>query len=363
MAPGEPGAGLAVRGLTARAGAFELAPADLDVAPGRVLALLGPSGSGKTTLLHAIAGLIPARSGTIALAGRDLTALPPERRRLGVVFQRPALFPHLSVAGNVRFGPRARGRAAAAPGDLLQRLGIAHLAGRSPRSLSGGESQRVALARALAVNPAMLLLDEPLSALDLPAREDLRSVIQGVLAGLAIPVIYVTHDRDEALSLGDDVAILAGGAIRQAGPAEEVLARPAHPAAARLLGWRDLGSGTVRAGAITVGSLTLTVPEGTPDGPAEVFYRPEEVTVRAFDPGAHAPGPAATFAARVERIVPTAPLAQVHLAGPVRVTALLLRREMAGPPLRPGGQAWVTLGALRAVPSGGPGGAARGRPP
>jgi ABC-type sulfate/molybdate transport systems ATPase subunit len=343
--------GLTVRGLRTRAGAFELAPIDLDVASGRVLVLLGPSGSGKTTLLDTIAGLRPALSGTVRLAGQDLTRIPPQRRRIGVVFQHAALFPNLSVAENVRFGLRARRDAGTGQaGVLLRRLGLERLADRSPRSLSGGEAQRVALARALAIRPALLLLDEPLSALDLPAREELRGTLQDLLADLAVPAVYVTHDRDEALSIGDDIAVLADGRLRRAGAALEVATNPGDPVVARLLGWRELGRGTVSAGVLRIGQLTLTVAGlASHDGPAHVFYRPEAVIVGPSSP----PVPAAGhLTARVGRIFPTVPLAQVSLVGPPAVTALLLHRQLAGLGLLPGTQAQVAFPpeALQVIP-------------
>jgi ABC-type nitrate/sulfonate/bicarbonate transport system ATPase subunit len=234
--------GLAVSGLAGQAGSFRLGPVSLAIAPGQVLAVLGPSGAGKTMLLETIAGLRPHRSGRISLAGTDITALPPERRRIGLVFQDAALFPHLSVAENIRFGPKAR-RQPPSPGtdSLLARLGITALAARSPRSLSGGERQRVALARALAIQPGLLLLDEPLSALDQPTREDLRALLSELLATLDIPAVHVTHDRDEAVGIGTDLAIINGGQLRQAGPASQVTAHPADPETARLLGWTELG--------------------------------------------------------------------------------------------------------------------------
>jgi ABC-type Fe3+/spermidine/putrescine transport system ATPase subunit len=243
--------GLLVSDLTGQAGSFRLGPVSLAIAPGQVLALLGPSGAGKTMLLETIAGLRPHRSGRIRLAGTDITTWPPEQRRIGLVFQDAALFPHLSVAENIRFGPRARRQPpAAGTGPLLRRLGITPLAARAPRSLSGGERQRVALARALAIQPGLLLLDEPLSALDQPTREDMRSLLQRLLARLQIPAAHITHDRDEALSIGDDLAVIVGGQLRQTGPAATIAAEPADPDVARLLGWSELGQGAAASGTI-----------------------------------------------------------------------------------------------------------------
>ncbi len=210
---------LSITGLAAQAGSFRLGPVSLEIPASRVLAVLGPSGAGKTMLLETIAGLRPQNSGKISLAGMDITGLPPERRRIGLVFQDAALFPHLSVRDNIRFGPRARG--AAVPdraGKLMGQLGIGHLAGRSPRSLSGGERQRVALARALVIQPGLLLLDEPLSALDQPNREEMRSLLQRLLAELEIPAAHVTHDRDEAVSIGEQPSSSAANSARKAQP-------------------------------------------------------------------------------------------------------------------------------------------------
>ncbi len=346
--------GLIVRGLQARAGAFQLAPVDLTVGGGRVLALLGPSGSGKTTLLDTIAGLRHAMAGTVHLDGLELTTLPPDQRRIGVVFQHGALFPNMSVAENVRFGLRARGDAGTGQADmLLNRLGLERLARRSPRSLSGGETQRVALARALAIRPGLLLLDEPLSALDRPAREELRGTLQDLLADLAVPAVFVTHDRDEALSVGDDIAVLADGRLRRTGAALDVAASPGDPAAALLLGWRELGRGRVSRGTLRIGHLTLDLAglpgPPAPDGPADIFYRPEDVLLGGYQPPAQVAG---HFVARISRVTPTVPLGQVSLDGPPAVTALVLRRQLARLRLQPGTHADVRFPpeALHVIP-------------
>ena len=305
-------AGLSISGLSAQAGSFTLGPVSLDIPPDRVLVVLGPSGAGKTMLLETIAGLRPRQAGQISLAATDITSLPPERRRIGLVFQDAALFPHLTVKDNIRFGPRAR-RAASPDGsdDLLHQLGITHLADRSPRSLSGGERQRVALARALAIQPGLLLLDEPLSALDQPTREEMRALLQQLLAELEIPAAHVTHDRDEALSIGDDLAVIVGGRLRQTGPAATVATEPADPDVARLLGWSELGQGTAASGTVHIGQLVLqdVAAEGL-RGPVEALYRPEDIDLSPSSPDAAA---AASLIAQVERIVHTRPLARITL--------------------------------------------------
>jgi ABC-type Fe3+/spermidine/putrescine transport system ATPase subunit len=323
----QPDSGLTVRGLTADAGSFRLGPVDLVVPPGRILVVLGPSGAGKTMLLETISGLRRHRCGQIRLAGTELTGLPPEQRGIGLIFQDAALFPHLSVRENVRFGPRARGRAAdtATADSLLRRLGIGQLAGRSPRTLSGGERQRVALARALAIRPGLLLLDEPLSALDQPTREEMRTLLQEVLADLDIPAVHVTHDRDEALSIGDDLAIIIGGRLAQAGSADRVTAAPADPDAARLLGWSHLGSGTTaEPGTVRVGQFTfpgVTDPQVT--GAVQVYYRPEDVVLGvATETGPDSAG------TTIAEIVPTRPLARITLASNPPLTALILHRDL-----------------------------------
>jgi ABC-type Fe3+/spermidine/putrescine transport system ATPase subunit len=318
--------GLSVSGLSARAGSFTLGPVSLEVPADRVLVVLGPSGAGKTMLLETIAGLRPQQAGQISLAGTDITSLPPERRRIGLVFQDAALFPHLTVRENIKFGPRAhRAASSDGSGDLLHQLGIGHLADRTPRSLSGGERQRVALARALAIHPGLLLLDEPLSALDQPTREDMRTLLQRLLAELKIPAAHVTHDRDEALSVGDDLAVIVGGQLRQTGPAATVAAEPADPDIARLLGWSELGHGTAASGTAQIGQLVLRKAAEGLHGPVQAFYRPEDVELHPTTPDAPADG---DLTAQVERIVHTRPLARITLGCDPPIAALMLHRDI-----------------------------------
>ncbi len=342
-----PRPGLSISALSAQAGTFILGPLSLAIPPGRVLVVLGPSGAGKSMLLETIAGLRPQRSGQISLTGTDITGLPPERRRIGLVFQHAALFPHLTVRDNIRFGPRAsRMTTPGTTRDLLDQLGIGHLAGRAPRSLSGGERQRVALARALAIQPGLLLLDEPLSALDQPAREDMRALLQRLLAELAIPAAHVTHDRDEALSIGDDLAIIVGGQLRQTGPAAHVAAHPADPDAARLLGWAELGHGTVANGTARIGQLIIHDSAAGMHGPVQAFYRPEDIEL---GPIAHDPPAGASLTARIQEIIRTRPLARVSLGSDPPIAALILHRDLDRRQLATGQQVQASMlpGSLR----------------
>ena len=335
--------GLAIRGVTTRAGSFALGPLDLVVERDRVLAVLGPSGAGKTMLLETIAGFRAALAGSIRLAGRELGELRPEERAIGFVFQDAALFPHLSVRDNVGFALRARGeRNEERVDSLLARFEITHLAKRVPRSLSGGERQRVALARALAARPELLLLDEPLSALDRPTRDDLRGVLQELLSGLGIPAIHVTHDRDEALSIADNVAVIVAGQVRQVASPHEIGAKPADETCARLLGWSELGVGNLDRGVLTLGDLVIPAfgMFAGWSGPVLVFYRPEAVLL-AGDATATPEGVA--FKAVIERVQPTTPLARITLAGRPGLTVLLLPRDFGRLGLQAGATVDVQL--------------------
>ena len=216
----------------------------LTLQPGETVALLGPSGCGKSTLLRLVAGIEPVDQGRILLEGRDVTRMPPGRRGFGMVFQDYALFPHLSVAGNIGFGlveqhwpGRARRQRITA---LLEQVGLAGFEGRRVFELSGGQQQRVALARALAPEPALLLLDEPLSNLDLSLREELKWQLKQLLASLEASAIYVTHDQSEALVLADRVAVMRAGKLVQVASPQELYARPVSAWVARFLGHANL---------------------------------------------------------------------------------------------------------------------------
>ncbi len=319
-----PNPGLSVSELSAQAGSFTLGPVSLAIPPDRVLVVLGPSGAGKTMLLETIAGLRPLQGGQISLAGTDITGLAP-LPRIGLVFQDAALFPHLTVTGNIRFGPRASHMTSPdGTSDLLNQLGIAHLADRAPRSLSGGERQRVALARALAIQPRLLLLDEPLSALDQPTREDMRALLQRLLTELEIPAAHVTHDRDEALSIGDDLAIIVGGQLRQTGPAAHVAAEPADPHVARLLGWTELGPAPQKAAPPASGNSYSTTPSAQACTAHTSLYGPRHRTrpCHTRDTGR------AGLTAHIVQIVHTRPLARISMDSDPPITALTLHRDI-----------------------------------
>jgi thiamine transport system ATP-binding protein len=238
-----------------RDGAPALDDVTLELPDGQVLAVLGPSGSGKSTLLRAVAGLEPAR-GTIAWDGRSLAGVPTHRRGFALMFQDGQLFDHLSVARNVEYPlrlRRARGRRERVA-DLLDLVGLSGYGGRSPGTLSGGERQRVALARALAVAPRLLLLDEPLSALDAGLRERLAGDLRRILAEAGTTALLVTHDQEEAFAVADRLAVLRGGRLVQEGPIGDVWAAPADPETALFLGYaRVLHGAAARRVAVAAG--------------------------------------------------------------------------------------------------------------
>ncbi|HTV90776.1 MAG TPA: ABC transporter ATP-binding protein [Stellaceae bacterium] len=236
--------GIEVRDLTLRLGSFALRAVSLDVAPGEILVLLGANGAGKSVTLETIAGFHRPLAGHIRIAGRDVTQLPPEKRRIGFMVQDFGLFPHLSIAANVAIGQRARGGVAELQ-VLMNRLGIAHLAAARPGNLSPGEKQRAALARALAGAPDSFLFDEPFAALDAVTSEPLRDELAAFLRRTGVPAVFVTHDRFEAIAIADRVAVIDSGNIRQQGPAAEVFARPASIGIARFLGIENIIEGRI----------------------------------------------------------------------------------------------------------------------
>ena len=250
-----------------------------DFAPGRVTAILGPSGCGKTTLLLLVCGLLRADRGSVLIDEADVSDRPPERRGVGVVFQSYALFPHLSVRGNVEFGlrrlPRVERRRRA--GEAMDRLGVAALGGRAIHQISGGEQQRVAVARALAARPRVLLLDEPLSALDAALRGRLRGELLSAVRDLGVTALYVTHDQAEALEVADELLVMRGGRVEQAGPPRHVYERPATDFAATFVGGGTVLDGDCAGGVVRLAFASFPAPADWPGGPCRVVLRGESL--------------------------------------------------------------------------------------
>ncbi|UTT62921.1 ABC transporter ATP-binding protein [Microcella humidisoli] len=266
----------------------------LALEPGELVALLGPSGCGKTTALRVLAGLERADGGHILIDEVDVIGTPTNKRDIGMVFQSYSLFPHLTALQNVEFGLRMRG---AAPADrrrraaeALELVGLDHHGARYAHQLSGGQQQRVALARALVTRPRVLLLDEPLSALDAKVRVQLREQIRVIQTELGITTVFVTHDQEEALAVADRVAVMRAGRIEQIGTPEELYSRPASAFVADFVGLSNRMPGTVARGTIAVGAQRLPLIDPTaPEGAAIALVRPEDIVLApAGDPDARA---------------------------------------------------------------------------
>jgi spermidine/putrescine ABC transporter ATP-binding subunit len=264
------------------------------VTPGRFLTLLGPSGSGKTTTLKMIAGFEAPDAGVITLAGRDISRVPAHARDIGMVFQNYALFPHMTVADNIGFPLRMRRRPTreirAAVEEVLALLHLDQLGGRFPRQLSGGQQQRVALARAIVFRPPLLLMDEPLGALDRQLRKEVQSELKRLQRQLGLTTVYVTHDQDEALFLSDEIAIMQAGRVVQQGAPETLYAQPAMRFVASFLGESNFLPGTVAA--VADGQVWVTLAGGVivrgravgalvPGMRAEILMRPEKIDLHA----------------------------------------------------------------------------------
>jgi iron(III) transport system ATP-binding protein len=280
---------LQIENLTKHFGEFvAVQELSLEINSGEFICFLGPSGCGKTTLLRAIAGLDPQSSGSIIQAGKNISNLPPSERDFGIVFQSYALFPNLTVFQNVAYGlenqrlPKAEIRKRVT--DLLELVGMPEQTNKYPSQLSGGEQQRVALSRALATSPGLLLLDEPLSALDARVRSGLRQEIRALHERLGVTTILVTHDQEEALSMADRIVVMNHGRIEQVGTPEEIYSTPASPFVADFIGVMNFmqgeitSSGTVRIGENSINCETANIPEGRK---VSLTVRPEDILCHA----------------------------------------------------------------------------------
>ena len=276
--------------------------------------LLGPSGCGKTTLLRVIAGFEPPTMGVLRLGGRDISRLPPNQRPVNTVFQNYALFPHMSVANNIAFGlemlGKPKGEIAKTVDEMLHLVQMEALKSRRTSEISGGQQQRVALARALAPHPEVLLLDEPLSALDLKLRKEMQIELKRLQSETGITFVFVTHDQEEALTMSDRVAVMSAGKILQIGSPREIYARPAERFVANFIGDSNFLDATLSGKSVTLkagGSYAVTPPEGVADGPVSVLIRPEHARVK---PGAAGDG---ELAATVRNVVYSGDATVLHL--------------------------------------------------
>ncbi|MGA7827131.1 MAG: ABC transporter ATP-binding protein [Geobacteraceae bacterium] len=284
---------------------FELRDVSFQIDRGEFFALLGPTGSGKTVVLESIAGLVRPTTGSIRVAGRDVTRLAPERRQIGIVYQDYSLFPHLTVLENIRFGlrylpPPQRPDRAWLDG-LIELLDLRRILHRQPLNLSGGEKQRTSLARALAVKPSVLLLDEPLAALDPRFRDEIRYSLKQLHNQLDTTLLMVTHDFDEALYLAGRVGILSNGRMEQVGLTEEIFQRPATPFVAAFVGMKNIFPGRICNEMLEFAGLCCPLPGKLDDGQGHVALRPEDIVL--CRQGHFAP-PLVSFPGVIERIVP-----------------------------------------------------------
>lgn len=282
-------------------GTRALEEVSLKVAESKVTAVLGPSGSGKTSVLRVLGGLLEPSAGKVLIDGRDVTGLPPEKRNIGIVFQSYALFPNMTVEGNVEFGLKIRGVSARERRErvtqILEKVGIGALAKKRVRRISGGEAQRVALARAIVYNPRILLMDEPLSALDAQIRDRLRGELRRFLQEFRITTVYVTHDQTEAMALGDQLVVLNRGRVVQSGPPTEIYQHPTSLFVATFIGNANLypcvitsqGNGTYRFG-LPFGTFSAKADDlkaPPPLGERILMIRPEDLGIVRDSDQAH----------------------------------------------------------------------------
>ncbi len=307
-----------VHEIEKRFGAFTaLDRVSLEFPSGELVALLGPSGCGKTTLLRIIAGLEVPDTGSVLFHGEDASRHDVRQRKVGFVFQHYALFRHMSVFDNVAFGLQVKPRAIRPAADqirrkvheLLELVQLDWLADRYPHQLSGGQRQRIALARALAVEPRVLLLDEPFGALDAKVRKELRRWLRRLHDELHITSIFVTHDQEEALEVADRVVLMNKGRVEQVGNPEEVYERPASPFVYGFLGTVNVFHGRASAGSLDLGPVTVDAPEHSDadDHPATVYARPHEIEIERFSPGQEG------IPAVLQRILVIGPTARLEL--------------------------------------------------
>jgi molybdate transport system ATP-binding protein len=344
------GAGLDARLQLRRGESFHL-DLSLSIEPGTTVALLGPNAAGKSTAVAALAGLLPLDSGLITLSGltlddpeRDIFVVP-EERKVGVVFQDYLLFPHLSVAENIAFGLRSRRvsreESLARAGKWIDRLGLAGLAGSKPGSLSGGQAQRVALARALVTEPDLLLLDEPLSALDVTTRVELRRTVAEHLETFPGPRLLITHDPTEAFLLADEIHVIEQGAVTQAGTADDIRLRPRTPYVADLAGV-NLIPGIADDGVVDTGSHLLRIADHGVSGAVMTTIRPSAISVHLQEPAGSPRNSWKTEIGLIERL---GERVRLRTGGPLALTVEITEDASRALALSKGAEVWVSVKA------------------
>lgn len=334
---------------------------NFDIAEGETLVLLGASGSGKTTILRIIAGLEQSDTGRVVLHGKDVTELPARERGVGVIFQSYALFPKMTVEQNIGYGLRIRRRSRkeirTTVDRLLELVRLKEHRQKYPSQLSGGQQQRVAIARTLAYQPEVLLFDEPFGALDAQTRSHLRSEIRALLRKVRVPAIFITHDQEEAMELGDRIAVIHAGHIEQIGTPQEIYDHSATEYVATFLGRANVFRGLVRHGHVMVCQTLLPLPEGSKnlrDGQAvSVVFRPEDVRLssnvlhsRGCDDFAAGVVTEVSFAGAFERLS----VQLEHNSQNFPVHAMRLKPEASGPSLRNGDRVRVGLASFSVLP-------------
>jgi len=320
----------------------------LRIEPGELVALLGPSGCGKTTALRILAGLDEATSGAVKVDGKDISGVPANKRDMGMVFQAYSLFPHLTVLDNVAFGLKMRRKAKAdrlsRAKEMLELVGLSEHSHKYASELSGGQQQRVALARALTIQPRVLLLDEPLSALDAKVRTQLRDQIRRVQLEVGITTLFVTHDQEEALAVADRVGVMNRGRLEQLAAPAELYANPATPFVAEFVGLNNKVAARVSGGTADVlGTVVPTLPGSVASGEGLAMVRPESVTVTA-DPAGSARVSSVAFLGPTSRVYVTLPDGEVIGA---QLTSVAARAFAPGDPVTVG----VDADGVLVVPS------------
>ena len=339
-----------VENVSKSLGEFFLKEVSIDVTDGEYLMILGPTGAGKTILLETIAGIYPPDNGRIYLNGRDITELPPRERNIGMVYQDYMLFPHLTVEKNIRFGLRSRktdnGEAAQKVLNLANLLGISHLLSRFPGTLSGGEQQRVAIARALIMDPDVLLLDEPLSALDSETRSKLREELRRIHSLTRTTMIHVTHSFDEAFLLGNQMAIMNHGEIVQAGEPGEVFRKPNCKFTAEFLGVGNVfrGESVIKDDIAYIGVNGMQIASAVKrEGLVHVSIRPEDILVSITPVQSSARN---SFRGIIQTITDTGVVVRITVDTGIPFIAAITRRSCLDMGLREGMEVFLTFKAM-----------------